>query len=67
MQTRYIFPSRVSLLEHQRTDYDPEWVNIDARYTKVYNMTHANLACECEDLATQARRMHVHKSLISYP
>ena len=36
VQTGSILPTRVSVLEHQRTDCDklqtPQWVNMDARY-----------------------------------
>ena len=68
VQTGCIFLIRVSLLETKQTvtgKMPPHWVNSDARY--MYYTVRANPASQSGDLATLARRLHVCKSLVSYP
>ena len=60
-----MFPTQVSLLEHQRTDCVATDPAVGSSGCKVHMS--ANLAGEWEYLTTLARRMHVHKSLVSYP
>ena len=64
-----IFPTKVSVRKHQRRDCDllhaPQWVNMDARYIRLYYKVHANPTSEWGDLATLARGMYVGKSQVT--